>query len=64
MATLRMQEGPGVGRCKGEKQVKVGKNLIEAIDEDLITTGPIFDFELWQPANKIHLEIPDDSQGD
>ena len=43
--------------------VKVGENLIEAIDEDLNTTGSNFDFELWQPERKDHREIPDNSQG-
>ena len=43
--------------------VDVEENLIEAIDEDLKTAGPNFDFELWQPASKNHREIPDSSQG-
>ena len=44
--------------------VRVGENLIEAIDDDLKPDGFNFDFELWQPASKNHREIPDESQGD
>ena len=47
-----------------EIPVKVGENLMEAIDEDLNTTGPHFDFELWQPERKDHREIPDNSKWD
>ena len=43
--------------------VKVGENLMEAVDEYLKTGGPNFDVELCQPASKNHWEIPGDSQG-
>ena len=36
---------------------------MEASNEDLRSAGPNLYFELWQPATKIHREIPDDSQG-
>ena len=64
VATLRLQEEVQALGKRHHMPVKVGENLLEAIDEELKVAGPNFDIVLWRPANKTRREIPDDSQGD